>query len=356
MQDLLPGRTVVVALTADAPYGGKWNLACPTLVLDKVAPYRLRRQIARAFAGKFGFQLTDHLTASVKRFLRDWHVQVAMGEYLDLSLPWFRLARELGIRFFGHAHGYDVSERLREAKWCREYLQYNGAAGIITMSEFSREKLVNLGLEGNKIHVVPYGVDVVAEPLMREQTHIVRCVAVGRMVAKKAPILTLDAFRRAAEVCPNLRLDYVGVGELLPAVRHFVRAFDLSEKVMLYGSQPNEVVHKLMEAADIFLQHSMTDTETGDEEGCPVAILEAMSRSLPVVSTRHAGIPEAVVDGTTGYLVDEGSNVAMAERIVALASNYDLRRRTGTAGWQRAKEFFSWKKERSELTKVLGVG
>ncbi len=62
---------------------------------------------------------------------------------------------------------------------------------------------------------------------MRTEDGIVRCVAVGRMTAKKAPILTLDGFRRAAEVCPELRLDYVGTGQLLTAAQQFVRAFNL---------------------------------------------------------------------------------------------------------------------------------
>jgi len=50
------------------------------------------------------------------------------------------------------------------------------------------------------------------------------------MVTKKAPILTLDAFRRASEAVPTLHLDYVGVGELLPAAQQFVRAFDLGTR------------------------------------------------------------------------------------------------------------------------------
>ena len=66
-----------------------------------------------------------------------------------------------------------------------------------------------------------------------------------------------------------------------------------------------------MKKAHIFLQHSVTCPITGDEEGVPVAILEAMASGLPVVSTFHAGIPEAVVDGKTGFLVSED---AMGER------------------------------------------
>jgi len=355
MQDLLPDRTVLVVGSVDGAYTGFWNVNCPVLVLNRIPHDGLRQQVVRAVGRRLGWRSEDRW-ATVKQFLREHQVEVVMGEYLDWSLRWLEVAQELGLRFFGHAHGYDVSMMVREPTWKAAYLRYNAADGVITMSQASRERLVELGLDPDKLNVVPYGVDVAAEPVIREEHHVIRCVAVGRMVAKKAPILTLDAFRRAVEACPRLRLDYVGAGELFPAVRQFVRAFSLGDRVTLHGGQPNEVVQSFMRRADIFLQHSMTDPETGDEEGLPVGILEAMANALPVVSTRHAGIPEAVLDGSTGYLVPEGDSLGMAECLVALARNPDLRHRMGEAGWRRAKEHFPWEKERAELLRILGVG
>ena len=80
-----------------------------------------------------------------------------------------------------------------------------------------------------------------------------------------------------------------------------------------------------MNGADVFVQHSITDSHTGDQEGLPVAVLEAMASGLPVVATRHAGIPEAVVEGETGYLVEEGDIGAMAGHIARLAEDHTLR-------------------------------
>jgi len=223
------------------------------------------------------------------------------------------------------------------------------------MSQFSRANLINLGLDAAKIHVIPYGVDVPATPLNRTEQETVRCLTAGRMVAKTAPILTLDAFRRAALAFTKLHLDYVGAGELLPAAQQFVRAFNLHDQVTLHGGQSSEYVHELMEKADVFLQHSMTDPDTGDEEGLPVAILEAMACGMPVVSTRHTGIPEAVLDGITGYLVNEGDSIAMADCLVTLARDAELRFQMGAAGWYRAKQHFSWERERVGLLGVLGL-
>jgi len=351
MEDLLPGGTVVVAQSAAPPRAGHWSVASPVLTVNGAGPAGVRRFV-RAVARELGWARRDG-HQSVERFLKIHGVRVGIGEYLDASLSWLAIARKLGIRFFGHAHGYDVSERLRDHRWRVEYLRYNEAAGVITMSEVARTRLIGVGLDPLRIHVVPYGVDVPAQPFPRVDQEAVHCLAVGRMVAKKAPIMTLDAFRRASEAVPRLELDYVGDGALLPAVRQFVRAFELGDRVRLHGAQPSHVVRALLARADIFVQHSMTDPDTGDEEGLPVAILEAMAHSLPVVATHHAGIPEAVVDAGTGYVVPEGDSAGMAERIVTLARNGGLRRTLGRAGWQRVREHFSWDRERAELLRIL---
>lgn len=332
VQDLLPGGTVTVGRALPVGRNVDWAATEPFLDLDDISG-----------------------PGAAERFLLDHGVEVLMGEYLDLSIGWLDVALAGGMRFFGHAHGYDVTERLREPRWRSEYLRYAEADGVITMSECSRRCLVDIGLPAEKIHVVPYGVDVPDAPPQRPKGTVVRVVAVGRMIAKKGPLLTLEAFARAASAYPGLRLDYVGAGPLHSSARDFVRKRGLDETVCLPGSQPNGVVRRLLGQADLFVQHSVVDVATGNGEGLPVAILEAMASALPVVATRHAGIPEAVLDGVTGYLVDEGDHEAMADAISLLAREPDRRREMGLAGWRRAQDLFSWKRERAELLRVLGL-
>lgn len=356
MQDLLPGGTVIVTNTVDGSYAGHWSVDCPILALNQVQWGGLNQGMVHFLTRQLGWRSAeDSVFLVVKQFLEKHKVQVILSEYLDFSVPFFQMSQKLGIRFFAHAHGGDVSVQLRNPKWQTEYLLYNQADGVITVSEASRQKLITLGLEASRVHVIPCGVDVPEKPVVKTEREMIRCLAVGRMVSKKAPILLLDAFRRAVAVCPNLRLDYVGTGLLLPAIRQFIKAFNLVDKVRLHGGQSHNVVCQLMEAADIFLQHSMTDPDTGDQEGLPVAILEAMGYSLPVVSTRHAGIPEAVVDRETGFIVDEGDSVDMAQKIVLFVQDFDLRVQMGLAGWQRARELFSWKQEKGKLLEIMNL-
>jgi len=355
MENLLPQKTVVVANTNSKPYAGHWDLECPQLILNKLHLKRsLLKRAYQKVADQFA-QEKDRTLLATKRFMQRHQVEVIMCEYLDLSVRWLPLAQSLGIPFHAHAHGYDVSVRLQDEEWREKYQQLSQATGIITVNQPSRQRLIDLGIPAEKIHVIPCGIHVPAEACQRPPKAIVKCLAVGRMVGKKAPILTLDAFRRASEYYPNLHLDYVGTGALLPAVRQYLLAFNLEDKVTLHQGQPNTVVQQLMKEADIFLQHSMTDFDTGDEEGLPVAILEAMGYALPIISTKHAGIPEAVEEAKTGFLVAEGDSQAMAQSIIDLAKDQNKRVQFGYSGWEKATEKFSWEKEKRELCHLMGL-
>ena len=354
MTDLAPGRTVVVAASCDGLYGSHWTVDAPMLVTSRMQPPSPLARWARRGSSILGRD-PDVSRVAVMRFLKRHHVTVALGEYLDWSLPWLSALRRAGIRFYAHAHGYDISMRLRDPEWRSRYRGYNEADGVIVMSEAARQRLLAVGLAPERVHVIPYGVDVPIACPTRPCRPVVRCLAVGRMVAKKGPLMTLEAFRRAARGPVPLHLDFIGEGPLLALARDFVRYHALTSSVSLLGGQPSEMVRQHLEAADIFLQHSTTDEATGDAEGLPVSVLEAMAYALPVVSTRHAGIPEAVVHGTSGLLVEERDVSGMAECIVTLARSVDSRRALGEAGWRRAREHFTWARERDRLRALLRI-
>ncbi len=351
MEDLLPTNTVVIASNSKLPYCGHWDVECPKLIFSRLslADRGFEKVLAKFLPGYIKF------SPLVEKFLRQHNVKVILGEYLNSSAKWLPLSRKLGIPFFAHAHGGDASALLRQKKWQLEYLNYNQAAAVIVVNQVMRQRLIALGLKPGNIHVIPCGVDVPSRPFSRpSQQEIVRCLAVGRMVPKKAPLLMLDAFRRATDIYPDLHLDYVGTGDLFQSVQKFIRDYNLEQKVTLHGSQPHQMVKQLMKAADIFVQHSITDSE-GDEEGLPVAILEAMAYSLPVVSTYHAGIPDAVKHDDTGFLVQEGNSKKMGEYLVNLARDINLRHQMGQLGWQRAQSYFSWQVEAQQLRQLMGL-
>lgn len=354
MLDLHPNHTCVIAESAR----GDVTALCrqvPLLLLKEQqlsqSSYLTKGQ--RKLRQKLGLLPTDLRYYAIKKFLQQQRVEVILAEYLDYSLGFIDIAQELGIPLYAHAHGYDVSINLQREAWQEKYQRLNDIEGIITVSSYSQKRLEKIGISTDA-KTIPCGVSLPMEIRSEKlNSNQVSLIAIGRMVAKKAPILLLDAFRRALAKTPNLHLTYVGDGPLYAAVEQFVRAFGLEEDVSLRGSLPNEQVIDLLASADLFVQHSITCPLTGDQEGLPVAVLEALAHGKPVISTRHTGIPEAVVEGSNGLLVDEGDTVGMAEAIVALASDDVRRQAMGSAARTAAEAKFSWELEKQQLSEFM---
>ena len=353
--DLHPGYTCVVAEKARGNISLLRN-KLPLLLLnegDEIKPNYLKKGKQKLLQ-KIGIVPDDFNTQKIKKFLQQHQVEVILAEYLDYSIRFIEVVKELGIRFYAHAHGYDVSIKLQDEHWRKKYLGLNDIDGIITVSNYSRKELIAIGINASKITVIPCGVSIPpsADVMINANSNI-SLVAIGRMVSKKAPILLLDAFRRALSEMPNLHLTYVGDGPLYAAAWQYVQTFNLEEKVALRGALPNEQVLSLLAAADIFIQHSITCPLTGDQEGLPVAILEALSYGVPVITTRHTGIPEAVKDGVNGRLVDELDTTGMAQAITQLARDSTLRKAMSKAARATAEANFSWELEREKLRALL---
>lgn len=334
VEELVPGGTVVIARRPTPDHANAWRTDAPVLWLD---------DLADEWGGA-------RERAAVADFLSAYGVQVVLAEYLDIWLAFLPTFTSAGVRCVVHAHGYDVSARLTEEYWREAYLAYRDVDAVVTMSTTSRQRLVDLGLPAERLHVVPYGVDlpVTLDAVSADTLHV---LLVGRLVGKKAPLATLEACRLAVAAGARLRVTVIGDGPLRAAVEDMTE--DLGLPVDLRGAAPHAEVLAAMRTADVFCQHSVTDPETGDEEGLPVAVLEAMAHGLPVVSTRHAGIPEAVQDGVTGLLGDEGDVAGMGRHIAALAADPVMRRRLGDAGRARVEERFSAEAERRALLDVL---
>jgi colanic acid/amylovoran biosynthesis glycosyltransferase len=109
----------------------------------------------------------------------------------------------------------------------------------------------------------------------------------------------------------------VGDGPLAGELRHRIVELGIANQVHLVGWKSHREILEIMEVSHVLLAPSLTAGD-GDEEGIPNVIKEAMAIGLPVVSTWHAGIPELVADGESGFLVPERDVSALANKIIAL--------------------------------------
>jgi glycosyltransferase involved in cell wall biosynthesis len=252
-------------------------------------------------------------------------------------------AKSLGLPIASSFHGFDITASLRSPSYCRRLkpvLEQSDA--MIVPSRHIRSLLENAGAPAEKIHVIAAGVNLAYCPVPDwacKRTGAPTVLSIGRLVEKKNPTGLVDAFRIVHDAMPQTRLVMVGDGPLKDDVLRRVGEQGLEGVVTLTGAQPHSVALEHLSAAWVFAQHSVT-APNGDQEGLPVSVMEACACGVPVVATLHSGIPEAIDEGQTGYLVREHDLAAMGERILQLLRNPDEARRMGENGRARALRDF----------------
>jgi colanic acid/amylovoran biosynthesis glycosyltransferase len=274
----------------------------------------------------------------LEAFLREHRAFAILAEFGHVGSSMAPIGARLGIPVFVYFRGFDASKRLRSPL---RILSYKAAlprlAGYFAVSQSLLDNLAAKGIRHPNAHVIPSGVDTrVFAPGEKEGGLL---LAVGRMIPKKAPETTVAAFARVAAEFPGSRLEMIGDGPLLEAARARAAALGLGERVRFLGMQPHAAVREKLARAAVLLQHSVVDA-LGNEEGLPIAIQEAMASGAVVISTRHAGIPDAVESGVDGLLVAEGDLEGYTAALASVLGDDGLRRRLAEAARRRAETQF----------------
>jgi len=264
---------------------------------------------------------------AIAGFMQQHQVDVILAEFGIHGCTMTPHAKKLGIPLVVHFHGHDAHRDPLLVEFLDRYRDmFDYASSIISVSHFMTEKLVRMGADPKKIVFNPYGPR--NSFFENQSSYDDVLLAIGRFTDIKAPHLTVLAFQKVLSQCPNATLVMGGHGELLEACQTLVLALGMDKNVQFLGALRHEQLVPLFERACCFVQHSVQPTY-GDAEGTPVAILEAGAAGLPVVSTRHAGIQDAVVDGKTGFLVEERDIDGMADAMIRLLKDKELCRAMG---------------------------
>jgi len=155
---------------------------------------------------------------------------------------------------------------------------------------------------------------------------------VAALVPHKGHRYLIEAAATVVRRVPDARFVIVGEGELETALKRQVKDLHLERQVLLTGFRPDAL--SLQMGFDLFAMSSVT-------EGMGSALLDAMAMGQATVATRAGGIPEVIVDGQTGILVQTRDAHALASAIVRLLEEPDRRTRFGAAGYERVRQCFS---------------
>jgi glycosyltransferase involved in cell wall biosynthesis len=277
----------------------------------------------------------EHAIASVRPTLIHLHYAVDAAYFAPVLR---RVAGPVVVS----CYGYDVSSFAQRYRGLgRRYLQacWPVADCVLAMSDDMRHDLIRLGCPPSKIRVHYHGVNLERFPYQPRPgaPDAVRILFVGSLGDERKGVEDLiRSFAALREQRPGVELRIVGDGPLRPRYETLARSLGLHGAVTFAGFVPHQDLWQEYGAARVFCHPSLTPPD-GDKEGIPGTIVEAMATGLPVVTTRHAGIPEMVLDGEHGFVVAERDHAAIAAALRRLVDDPTLRARLGAQAATRAR-------------------
>lgn len=297
-----------------------------------------------------GYQLRKQ---AIKKYFERHNIQAVLAEYGPTGIYLMEICEELNIPLTVHFHGYDAYRYVTLEKYAEKYKTlFQKAATIIAVSKDMEAQLLALGAKKETLAYCPYGPNDDLFTYHDAGQNPPTLLAVGRFTQKKSPQLTIKAFAEAAKQVDNLKLVMLGDGPLWEECKDLAKTLGISNRITFFGRATHEEVSQQIQKSRAFIQHSVR-AKDGDSEGTPVAILEASASGLPIIATRHAGIKDVVIEGKTGFLVDEQDWQGMIAPIVKIAKEPKLATKMGKAAADRVRQHFSMNRHITQLWQII---
>lgn len=319
-------------------------------IFSGLLKFNFFRGIVRRFSPNYYHNL---YSKNLTRFLKKNQITKVLAHYGKCGVSVMDACKNADVELIVHFHGFDAFHIETLNEFGSKYSQmFKVASKIIAVSNDMREQLIKLGSHPEITFCQPYGVDIEKfKPIPRNESNK-NLLFVGRLTAKKAPLILLKSFERVLTKHPDAHLTIIGNGELEAEVIAYINSQNLEVSVSLLGVRsPQEIITKL-QTSDIFVQHSI-HADNGDSEGTPNTILEASACGLPIVSTFHGGIKEAVVHNLTGLLSEERDAELFAENIIDLLNNSEKRQKMGEFARKHMVENYSLKENIEKLKRII---
>ncbi len=269
----------------------------------------------------------------VRRFFKSKNISAnaAIIEYGTSAFVFAPVLIEKNIPFVITFHGYDCSMYLGFPWYRGKIVELcKSSMAVVVPSHHLRRRLQLIGVPEEKITIEPCAPYYEELPKSQPSTKPT-VVALGRLTEKKCPEALVYTAHLVLKQFPEAHFHILGDGPLRPRVENLILKLRLEDSVTLHGAVDHHAALQQLTNATIFIQHSVTSSN-GDQEGFPVAIAEALGMGIPVVSTFHSGITEAIEHGVSGLLAQEHDFEEMAKHVNQLLTDENLRLNMGAKG------------------------
>lgn len=267
------------------------------------------------------------------------------------------LLRDTGVfrgKIITSFRGFDTSSYVKEQGESAYEELFRRGDLFLCVSESIRENLIGLGCDRHKVVVHRSGIYPTSPGMLPRGVRsggTTTILTIARFIEKKGIEYGIRAVAKVLKKHPRVAYKIAGDGQLRQKLQLLITELNVGARIELLGWKSQDQITELLKNSDILLAPSLTSS-TGDQEGIPGVIMEAFAAGLPVVSTNHAGIPEIIQDGKSGFLVPEKDVTALAQKLETLIAQPDLRYRMGLTGRKFVEENYNIEKLNDRLVEL----
>lgn len=276
------------------------------------------------------------------------------------------LKKFIGIPYFLWVYGGEPREVYMKGNfstfWADTLLK--GSVKIITNSRFSQKEFLDYGFSPERCPIILPAVDpdifTPGEPLenLREKWGLYgkkTLLTVARISARKGHDLVLRALPRIMKIHPDVIYLIVGKGDDRSRLEKLADELGIKDKVAFCGFVPDRELPDYYRLCDVYVMPNREIFHSTDSiEGFGISFVEASSCEKPVIGGRSGGAVEAVEDGVSGWLVDPDNTDELADKVIEILSDEQLRTRIGRQGRQRVLEKMTWEGRAIKLMELEG--
>lgn len=248
-------------------------------------------------------------------------------------------------------HGLDITSKKCKRKNYYKLLK-KMATMVMVNTQYSLNAVKSLGFREDKITVLPVGTDGTLFNRNKAVTKgkTLKILFIGRLIVLKGAQLIPDIAHKMIKLgFTDFEFIIIGDGLLKHSISE--NAIDLEDKIKLSGYKSSDEIKKSLEDSHLLIYPGIADEE-GREETQGLIVQEAMFMKLPVIVSKIGGVPEAVINGETGFICMPGDITDFAEKIIQLGNDYDLRKTMGERGYHLAKNKYDIHDTHKKITDI----
>ena len=273
------------------------------------------------------------------------------------------LRQWLNLPFVVLAAGNEILDVI-EKRWPKPLLALQTAERVLAVSRYTASFVERAGVDPSRIEIVYPGYDSgrfrvlearleLRQKLLGDRYRDRVILTIGNLVPRKGQDTTIRALPKLLLSVPDVSYLIVGDGPYRKHLESLAIELGVSNRVIFAGRLADEDLAELYALCDLFVMPSREQLNEKDVEGFGIVFLEANACAKPVVGGRSGGVPEAIVDGVTGLLVDPSCPDELADAIARLLTDRDLADRLGKQGRLRAVNDFSWERVAKRVRGIL---